>query len=316
MQETTGLVRLLAAAVLLSVLWVPAPASAAEPLHAVVVTIVAEEDFLGWLTAPAVAAGKVPALELTTRHVRDIGATLAEAPYDLVIAHAHARPAQRLAARGVLGDGRTVFANPIALIGPPDDPAGVAGALDLEQAFARLATRRACWLGNRQPDVAALTAAARAAGVACVIEETSRSGAHAVVAAHGRGAYTAWGLHPYTRLGRDGDRAYVIGDARLLRPLVAWTVSASPRREEAHALVAWLAGAEAQARVAAFRLARDPDNQPFWPTAATAGGAARPGSGTGPRAGAGGLPRQGAEHGAGRSEAEMGQQGERQAVAQ
>lgn len=299
---------------------VAAPADEA-PLRALVVTIVAEDGFLPWLTAPAVAAGELPALVLTTRHVRDFAAALDAADYDLVIAHAHARPVQRLAEQGRVSTGRAVFANPIALIGPAHDPAGLATAGDLDAAFARLAGHGACWLDNGQPELAPLTALARERGVDCVIVAPSANGAHAVVAAAARGAYTAWGLHPYTRLARDAERAHVIGDARLLRPLVARAVLASPRRQEAQAVIDWLADTAAQRRLQDFRLARDPRSQAFWPVAATAASApapaAAPGSGRGGRAGSmRRAPGVQADERPARTEGEMGQQREGQPLAQ
>ncbi len=262
-----GRLRRLAALLVLAAL-IPVPASAAPPLRALVVTIVAQAGFLDWLVAEAVAAGRVPPLAITTVHVRDLGARLDAGPYDLVIAHAHARPAQDLAARGTLADGIPVFANAHAIIGPADDPAGLRGATDLDAALARLAARGGCWIRHEHGGLAHLQPPLGAAGDLCVRAPPAPGTAAALDAARAHGAYTIWGYHPFMRLDPSGLRAIVIGDPRLLAPLQAWTVSASSRREEARALLRFLTAAPTQTRLARFRLGTDADNQPWWPAAA------------------------------------------------
>ena len=53
------------------------------PLRALVVTIVAQDGFLDGLLAAAVRAGRIPPLELSTAHVREIPRRLAAEDFDL-----------------------------------------------------------------------------------------------------------------------------------------------------------------------------------------------------------------------------------------
>ncbi|MEQ8660607.1 MAG: hypothetical protein RLW62_07305 [Gammaproteobacteria bacterium] len=245
------------------------PAAAAPPLRALVVTIVAQEDFLAWLVADAVAAGTIAPLAIATAHVRELATRLDTAPYDVVIAHAHARPAQSLAARGVLAPGTPVFANPRAIIGPADDPAGLRGAPDLADALARLAAGGACWIRHEHGGLTDLQPAA-GADDACVIAPAAPGPGGALDAARNHRAYTLWGYHPFMRRAPQGLAAIVTGDARLLATLVAWPVASSPRRAEVDAFIALLAAPATQTRLTRFRLADDHANQAWWPAAAGA----------------------------------------------
>lgn len=246
----------------------PAPRADGPPLRALVVTIVAQEGFLEWLVADAVAAGTVPSLAITTSHVRGLSAHLDEGEWDLVIAHAHARPAQRLAARGVLGDGTAVFANPRTIIGPADDPAGLRGASDFDAALSRLFAHGGCWVRHEHAGLAALQPRTDASAERCVLAADGPGPLAALATAREHGAYTVWGYHPFMRTARDGLAAVVIGDPRLLATLNAWTVTASPRRAEARALIRLLATPATQARLPEFRLDNDTPNQAWWPAAA------------------------------------------------
>jgi tungstate transport system substrate-binding protein len=246
------------------------------PLRALVVTIVAQDGFLDWLLAEAVAAGRIATLEITTAHVRAIPAHLGDEGFDLVIAHDHARPTRRLAKQGLLVDDRLVFANPQAIIGPADDPAGVARATSFVDALARIAETGACWLLNTHGGLAAIQRPVREAPIrpACVIDEPANAGAAAVRAAAATGAYTLWGFHPYTRGTHPGQAAWVVGDPVLIRPLRAWRVAASPRAEEVSAVLDELAAEAVGTRLATFRLQGDPVNQAWWPPQAAAAGMA------------------------------------------
>lgn len=241
------------------------------PLRALVVTIVAQDGFLDGLLAAAVRAGRIPPLELSTAHVREIPRRLAAEDFDLVIAHDHAGPPRRLAERGLLADGRVVFANPLAVIGPADDPAGVAGAPSLATAMARVADAGRCWVIEQQPRLAALQRPLLAgpAAPACIVDQAGARGAAAVSLAHARGGYSVWGLHPFDRARPAGQRAFVIDEARLLSPLRAWRVTASARGEAVMAVLAELGAPATQARLADFRLEGDADNQAWWPAPAS-----------------------------------------------
>ena len=272
-----------AGAVLLALLTLagisPASHADAPPLRALVVTIVDQDGFLEWLVADAVTAGRVPPLAITTSHVRGLSAHLDEGEWDLVIAHAHARPAQRLAARGVLSDGTAVFANPRTIIGPANDPAGLRGASDFDAALSRLFAHGGCWMRHEHAGLAALQPQPDETDGRCVLAADGPGPLAALAAARKHGAYTVWGYHPFMRTERDGLAAVVIGDPRLLATLNAWTVTASPRRDEARALIRLLAAPATQARLPEFRLDDDTPNQAWWPAPAATEAAPSPHAG-------------------------------------
>jgi len=245
----------------------PAPTGPGD-LRVLVVKIVDQGHFLFWLLAEAVQQGKVANFRVDTTHVRDVGARLRADRYDLVIAHAHAKPAQKLAAGGRLTDGRVVFANARAIIGPATDPAGVRDAADFDAATARIVATNACWLVNQHPGLRQVQERIIAGPVrpACVIDTAGNSGAGAITAAQAQAAYTVWGYHPFMQLHLDGMQAFAFGDRFVLRPLKVWLV-AGGTAGSARRFVEVLSSPEVQQRIAAFRLPQDPLNQAWWPAA-------------------------------------------------
>jgi ABC-type tungstate transport system permease subunit len=238
-------------------------------LRVLVVKIVDQGHFLSWLLAEAVQQGQVANFHVETTHVRNVGARLRADRYDLVIAHAHAKPAQKLAAGGQLTDGRVVFANARAIVGPATDPAGVREATGFDAATARIVRTDVCWLVNQHPGLRELqervvTGAARPA---CVIDAARNSGAGAITAAQAHAAYTVWGYHPFMQLHRDGMQAFAFGDRFLLRPLKIWIVADGGATVSARRLTEVLLSSGVQQRIAAFRLPQDPLNQAWWPAA-------------------------------------------------
>ena len=240
-----------------------------DDLRVLVVKIVDQGGFLSWLLAEAVQQGQVANFHVETTHVRDVGARLRADRYDLVIAHAHAKPVQKLAAGGQLTDGRVVFANARAIVGPVTDPAGVREATDFDAATARIVHTNACWLVNQHAGLRELqerivTGAARPA---CVIDAAGNSGAGAITAAQAHAAYTVWGYHPFMQLHLDGMQAFAFGDRFLLRPLKIWIVANGGPAESARRLAEVLSSPGVQQRIAAFPLPQDPLNQAWWPAA-------------------------------------------------
>ncbi|MGE0373369.1 MAG: transporter substrate-binding domain-containing protein [Gammaproteobacteria bacterium] len=254
--------RRLAPGLLGGVLWLVCAGAVAEAdtLRIHVVPIVNQGRFLETLLQDFAARAGVT-LAISAQHGRKAVAAARAGDTDLVITHADFRGIAALAQEGRLTDGEVVFANPIALLGPRADPAGVAAAGTIEEAHARIAVSAQCLVPNPLQHLPAL--AAEAPG-ACT--GTDGSGAGAVQAAAARGAYVWWGLHPFLLTGQPL-RPFVPADVRLLRPLMAWVV-AGPRAALARRALAALRSAEGQARVPAFRLAGFEDLQVWWPYAA------------------------------------------------
>jgi ABC-type tungstate transport system permease subunit len=123
--------------------------ASAEPtvLRAHVVPIVNQERFLGRILEAFVAARGVT-LEVTPVHGREVARAAREGKADLVIMHTRFPGRQRLLDDGVIKGNVEVFANPIALLAPMNDPAGVIGAPSAADAMARIRKIGACMLEN------------------------------------------------------------------------------------------------------------------------------------------------------------------------
>ncbi len=253
---------------LLLALWAPlATAGDAPALRLAVVPIVAQGGFIEWLLAPWLEdTGST--IEVRAMHGQGVAAAVRAGAADLAITHADFTAVASLVDSGELAAGAAVFANPIALLVPPGDPAGVATAPDLAAALARLKASDACLLLNRIGDLAGIIAArwsAIAAGPGCLLTGPAAAGAGAVSAAAEAGAYTFWGLHPWLRQGGGGYTAAVFPEAAMLRDLHAWPVTGSARAALAADLVRWLSGPVARARLGDFRLTAHADQRLWWP---------------------------------------------------
>ena len=246
------------------------PVGATEPttIRGLVVSIVAQDGFFTDLFARYVKREGVLDLQLTVSHVRDMADYLNSAQFDFVIAHDHARPAHKMQRQGLIYDGRIVFANPMAIIGPVSDPAKISTARDFDAALNKVLDSGHCWVVNSQSGKAELQRAAmQKFDSACVINESAANGAKAVMLTLEHQAYTVWGLHPYSRLELKNTRAWVYDDRAVRRPLRAWLVIDSPRVEQAKSMIDWLLAAPVQKSLREFRLNNDPVNQAWWPAA-------------------------------------------------
>src|SRR5262249_54471726 len=98
---------------------------------------------------------------------------------------------------------RLVFSNQLALLGPPDDPAGVRGVEDLVDAFSRIALAKVPFVVNDSEGVRYLSevlwhAAGQPPRQGWYVDQGSRQGAASTAAAEAHG-YTIWGLTPFWR---------------------------------------------------------------------------------------------------------------------
>jgi hypothetical protein len=250
---------------LLVLLWcaqLGAVSAAPRVLRAHVVPIVNQERFLERVLEPFASARGIR-LEVTPVHGREVARAAREGRADLVIMHTRFPGRQRLLDDGVISGGDEVFANPIALLAPAQDPAGVGDASSAAEAMARIRAQGACVLENDLDGLVTLTREL-AGDLACYRRERQAVGLGAVLRASQQGWYTWWGLHPFAMSGQ-AMRPVVWPEPALLRPLSAATVSAAPGARLAADAIAWLRGAEAREAIAAFRLAAFPAQQAFWP---------------------------------------------------
>jgi len=236
--------------------------NAAEVLRAAVVPIVNQEHFLARVLEPFAAARGVT-LQITPTHGREVARAARDRRVDLAIMHTRFPGRQKLIEDGVIAASVEVFANPIALLAPADDPAGVLGAPGAAVAMQRIHAHGACVLENDLDGLVMLTR--RLAGQeGCYLRDRAAVGLEAVLRATRDGHYTWWGLHPFT-MSDQTMRPMVWPEPALLRPLAAAPVLGADGEALARAAIAYLQTPPARAAIAAFRLSRAPDLQAWYP---------------------------------------------------
>ena len=168
-----------------------------------------------------------------------------------------------------------VFANQIALLGPPGDPAHVRGLTDATEAFRRIAASRTRFLvnsseGNKYIEEI-LWARAGAPAKGDWYLDRHVQGPEAAREAAKDGAYTLWGVPPFLRLKRQTPLALeplVVADPIFQRIMVAIVVDAKKvnavNSAGAEAFQAFLLAPATQAKIAAFRYP-ELNQQVWWP---------------------------------------------------
>ena len=168
-----------------------------------------------------------------------------------------------------------VFANQIALLGPPTDPAGVRGLTDATEAFRRIAASHARFLvngseGSKYVEEILWTKAGAPAKGDWYLDRQVQ-GPQAAREAAKEGAYTLWGVPPFLRLRHQSPLALeplVVADPIFQRIMVAIVVD--PKKVNgvndagAAAFQAYLLAPATQAKIATFRYP-DLTQQVWWP---------------------------------------------------
>jgi tungstate transport system substrate-binding protein len=198
-----------------------------------------------------------------------------EGKADLVISHYGHEGVEPFVTAGLGLWPHPVFANQMALLGPPGDPAHVSGLTDAAEAFRRIAATRAPFLVNNGSGAKYLEEILwTSAGVhekGSWYLDLKSEGKKAAQDAAQKGAYVLWGISPFLRLKRQGpvDLApMVIGDPVFQRIMVSIIVNpakvAGVNAEGAKAFQEFLVAPSTQARIRAFRYP-DYDRQVWWP---------------------------------------------------
>jgi len=194
---------------------------------------------------------------------------------DLVISHYGHEGVEPFVTGGFGLWPRAVFANQIALLGPPSDPAHVRGLADAAEAFRRIAASRSRFLvndsdGNRYVEAILWARAGSPAKGDWYLNRHSQ-GPQAARDAAKEGAYTIWGVPPFVRLKAQVPldlEPVVTGDPIFQRIMVAIVVN--PKKvngvngASASAFQTFLLAPSTQARIAAFRYPGI-DQQVWWP---------------------------------------------------
>ena len=198
-----------------------------------------------------------------------------EGKADLVISHYGHEGAEPFVEAGFGLWPHPVFANQMALLGPPKDPAHVRGLTDAAEAFRRIAASRSPFLVNNGAgtkyleEILWLSAGVHEKGDWSL--DLKSEGKKAAQDAAEKDAYVLWGLPPYLRLKREGPinlTPLVVGDPIFQRIMVSIIVNpkkvAGVNSDGAKAFQEFLLAPATQARIRAFRYP-DFDQQSWWP---------------------------------------------------
>lgn len=194
---------------------------------------------------------------------------------DLVIAHYGHPGVEPFVTEGLGKWPKAVFANQMALFGPPNDPAKIKGMVDAAQAFARIAASKSKFVANSSHGSKYLEQLLwSSAGVKEFGEwhlDNATAGKAAIDAASKNSAYVLWGVAPYLRYKRKkpvGLEPLVVGDSLFQRVMVSIVVLPGVQKgvnvEAAKAFERYLVAPSTQARIRAFRYP-DLEQQMWWP---------------------------------------------------
>lgn len=238
-----------------------APAPSALASHPELVRVVS--------VSTAVEGGVLPKLidEFKKTSPLQVELTNTDQPYDLAragrvdlaVSHYGHRDAESFVMDGFGEWPRMLFSNQMALLGPPDDPAGIRGLEDVVEAFRRIAAKKSPLLLNDIDGVRYLVeviwnAAGRPDRAAFLVDEHIGK-SDAVRAASDRGAYIFWGLTPFLRTAAASAlklEPLVLADPMLQRMLVSIVVKpkvAGVNVEGARALQTFMLTPAAQAMI-------------------------------------------------------------------
>jgi tungstate transport system substrate-binding protein len=195
---------------------------------------------------------------------------------DIVISHYGHEGVEPFVSSGLGLWPHPVFANQMALLGPPSDPAHVRGLTDAAEAFRRIADAKALFVINGSEGAKYLAQILWiSAGISPKGDwylDLHSEGRAAVRSAGEKGAYTLWGIPPFLRLKRQAPLALeplVTGDPIFQRIMVSIVVN--PKKitgvnfEGASSFQKYLIAPETQAKIRAFRYP-DFDLQAWWPS--------------------------------------------------
>jgi tungstate transport system substrate-binding protein len=194
---------------------------------------------------------------------------------DLVISHYGHEGAEPFVTEGLGLWPHPVFANQMALLGPPSDPAHIHGLTDAVEAFRRIAATKSAFLVNNGAgsryleEILWISAGVHEKGSWYL--DLKSEGRKAAQDAAKKSAYVLWGLPPFLRLNRQspvGLTPLVVGDPIFQRMMVSIVVNpkkiAGVNTDGAKAFQEFLIAPATQARIRAFRYP-DFDQQAWWP---------------------------------------------------
>lgn len=215
-------------------------------------------------------------VEVTTASDTEVYGPARTGKFDIVLSHYQHEGVSPFMQDGFGEWPRMILSSPIAVVGPPGDPAGVKGLTDLVEAFRRIA-KSGTFVVNDQDGLRYVAEVARRAadlpaGGPWYVDKATR-GPEAIRAAAQSGGYTMWGVVPFLRLQQQSrlPLTTLVTQDQLLRSVMVTVVVndrkvANVNAKGARALQQYLIDAETQAKIRTFRMA-GVSEQIWWPAA-------------------------------------------------
>lgn len=196
---------------------------------------------------------------------------------DLVISHYGHTDVNTFVLGGYGGWPLAVFFNQVALVGPPNDPAGIRGLTDAAEAFRRIAQTQSPFVVNDIEGMRylgdVLWAAVGEPVKGTWFVDPNVRGADAIQATSDRTGYTLWGITPFQQLKKRSQndlQPMVVSDPLLQRIMVSIVVNPQKvhgvNQKGAGALQRYLLEPATQAKIRAFRVSGY-NQQLWWPAA-------------------------------------------------
>jgi tungstate transport system substrate-binding protein len=198
-----------------------------------------------------------------------------EGKADLIISHYGHEGVEPFMAAGLGLWPRPVFANQMALLGPPSDPAHIRGLTSAVEAFQRIAASKSPFMSNNGggakylEEILWISANVKEKGGWHL--DLKSQGKQSALDAAQKGAYVLWGLSPFLRLKRQGAinlTPLVVEDPIFQRIMTSIIVNpkkvAGVNVDGAKSFQDYLLAPATQARIRAFRYP-DFDRQAWWP---------------------------------------------------
>lgn len=231
------------------------------------VVICQQDDFLQTILEPYLTKNNIK-VEYRQGHHSEVAKAANNKEVDFVITHTKVKSLQKMQSKGLLNKGQELFANPMAFLGPKNDPANISGMQDPVQAIKKVLESDRCFIINGHKRLAKIQKELiKKSGVteSCVIQ-SDKQNEDVLDDVFKKNAYTLWGLHPYAKKGNDKLIPIIIPDEVLLANMTGWTIKGTDGEQNASELLNYLISEQAKKRITEFRLKKYRNIQAWWPT--------------------------------------------------
>ncbi len=240
-------------------------ASSEKIIRIMTVVICQQDGFLQYVLEPYLRKNNIKVV-YNKGHHSEVAQAVKNKEADFVITHTKVKKLQKMENKGLLNKGVELFANPMAFLGPKDDPAKITGMQDSVQAIKKILESEYCFIINGHQRLAKIQKdLINQTGItdSCVIQSEQQN-EDVLDEVLEKNAYTLWGLHPYAKKGDDNLLPIVIPDDVLLSNMTAWVVKGSRVEKEAGDLLNYLSTEQAKKRITEFRLNKYENIQAWW----------------------------------------------------